>query len=206
MRTFIRTTDSWALAVFDGFDGFVILWIGLWIVLGLLTGSQVWRLSSVSDSAQASAVAANTAGEALQSLSGLPLVGDSSGQLGDEVRAAAEQVRTSAAETDVTLRRLGFLLGASIVLIPLTPVFGMYLPNRATRRREVRALRLRLRGGAMDAPLQAYLARRAVDVLPYQQLFMVTADPTGDLRDGRHDALARAELGRLGLRNVAAPT
>ncbi len=201
MRTFIRTTDAWALAVLDGF---VVFWIALWIVLGLLTGSQVWQLSSLSDSAQASAVAADTAGEALQSLSGLPLVGDSSGQLGDEVRAAAEQVRVSAAQTDVTLHRLGFLLGASIILIPLTPVFGMYLPNRLTRGREVRALRRRLRGGAMDAPLQAYLARRAVDVLPYQQLRTVTDDPTGDLQDGRHDALARAELARLGLRIAAA--
>ncbi len=201
MRTFIRTTDAWALAVLDGF---VVFWIALWIVLGLLTGSQVWRLSSVSDSAQASAVAADTAGEALQSLSGLPLVGDRSGRLGDEVRAAADQVRVSAAQTDVTLRRLGFLLGASIILIPLTPVFGMYLPNRLTRSREVRALRRRLRRGAMDPPLQAYLARRAVDVLPYQQLCLVTDDPTGDLQDGRHDALARAELARLGLRIAAA--
>lgn len=201
MRTFIRSTDAWALAVLDGF---VVFWIALWIVLGLLTGSQVWQLSSLSDSAQASAVAADTAGEALQSLSGLPLVGESSGQLGDDVRAAAEQVQASATQTDVTLRRLGFLLGASIILIPLTPVFGMYLPNRLTRGREVHALRRRLRRGAMNAPLQAYLARRAVDVLPYQQLRLVTDDPTGDLHDGRHDALARAELARLGLRIAAA--
>lgn len=201
MRAFIRMTDTRALAVLDGF---VVFWIALWIVVGLLTGSQVWRLSSVSDSAQASAVAVDTAGEALQSFSGLPLVGDRSGRLGDDVRAAADQVRVSAAQTDVTLHRLGLLLGASIILIPLTPVFGMYLPNRLTRGREVRALRRRLRRGAMDPPLQAYLARRAVDVLPYQQLRLVTADPTGDLQAGRHDALARAELARLGLRIAAA--
>jgi len=201
VRTFIRTTDAWALAVLDGF---VVFWIALWIAFGLLTGSQVWQLSSVSESAQASAAAADTAGEALQSLSGLPLVGDDSERLGDEVRAAADQVRTSAAQTDVTLRRLGFLLGGSIILIPLTPVFGMYLPIRLARGREVRALRRRLRRGAIDPPLRAYLARRAVDILPYQQLRMVTADPTGDLQEGRHDALARAELARLGLRIAAA--
>lgn len=198
MRTFLRTTDARALRVLDGFVAF---WVVLWIVLGILTGSEVRQLTSVSDSAQASARAADRAGEALQSLGDVPFVGDSSRELGDEVRAAAEEVRLSAAETSVTLRRLGFLLSASIILIPLTPVFGMYLPNRLGRAREVRALRRRLRARPMDGSLETYLARRAVDWLPYDQLRTLSEDPAGDLRDGRHGALAEAELVRLGLRN-----
>lgn len=198
MRTFLRTTDARLLRVLDGLVGF---WVALWIVLGLLTGHEVGELTSVSDSAQASARAADRAGEALQSLDGLPFVGDSSRELGDEVRAAAEEVRANAADTSVTLRRLGLLLGASIVLIPLTPVFGMYVPHRLARAREVKALRRRLRAEPIDGgPLESYLARRAVDWLPYDQLRLVSADPAGDLREGRHSALARAELSRLGLR------
>lgn len=197
MRTFLRTTDARSLRVLDGF---VVFWVVLWMALGLLTGYEVRELTSVSESAQASARAADRAGEALQSLSGLPLVGDSSRELGDEVRAAAEQVRANADETSVTLRRLGILLGASIILIPLTPVFGMYLPNRLARAREIQALRRRLRTPAMDGPLEAYLARRALDWLPYDQLCTISHDPAGDVRDGRHAALAGAELTRLGLR------
>ncbi|MDQ4039552.1 MAG: hypothetical protein M3313_14650 [Actinomycetota bacterium] len=197
MRTFLRTTDAPTLRLLDGL---VTFWVVLWVVLGLLTGYEVQRLTSVSDAAQASARAADTAGEALQSLDGIPFVGERSAELGDEVRAAAEQVRLNAEDTSVTLRRLGLLLGASIILIPLTPVFGMYVPNRLGRGRELRALRRRLRSQAMDRPLEAYLARRAVDWLPYDQLMTVSDDPAGDLRDGRHGALARAELSRLGLR------
>ena len=196
MRTFLRTTDARALRVLDGFVAF---WVVLWIVLGVLTGNEVQQLTSVSEAAQASARAADRAGEALQSLGDVPFVGDNSRELGDEVRAAAEEVRANAAETSVTLRRLGFLLGASIILIPLTPVFGMYLPNRLSRAREVQALRRRLRTQPMDGPLETYLARRALDWLPYNQLRTLSEDPAGDLQDGRHGALARAELTRLGL-------
>lgn len=197
MRTFIRTTDARALGVLDGF---VVFWVALWIAIGLITGSQIWQLSSVSDSARASASAADTAGEALQSFSGVPVIGDRSRQLGDQVRAAAEQVRAGAADTEVTLHRLGILLAVSIILIPLSPVFGMYLPLRISRAKEVRALRRRLRDGTPDASLRAYLAQRAVDLLPYQQIHAVSDDPVGDLRAGRHDALAGAELARMGLR------
>lgn len=196
MRTFLHTTDARALRVLDGFVAF---WVVLWIVLGVLTGNEVQQLTSVSEAAQASARAADRAGEALQSLGDVPFVGDNSRELGDEVRAAAEEVRANAAETSVTLRRLGFLLGASIILIPLTPVVGMYLPNRLARGREVQALRRRLRTRPMDGPLETYLARRALDWLPYNQLRTLSEDPAGDLRDGRHGALARAELIRLGL-------
>lgn len=196
MRTFLRTTDAYALRVLDGF---VVFWVVLWIVLGLATGHEVRQLTSVSDSAQASAQAADTAGEALQNLSGVPFVGDSSRQLGDEVRAAAEQVRIGAADTSVTLHRLGFLLAVAIIFIPLTPVFGVYLPSRLVRAREVRVLRRRLSARPMDAALETYLAQRAVDWLPYDQIRTVSDDPAGDLRDGRHGALAQAELARLGL-------
>lgn len=200
MRTFLHTTDARALRVLDGFVAF---WVVLWIVLGVLTGNEVQQLTSVSEAAQASARAADRAGEALQSLGDVPFVGDNSRELGDEVRAAAGEVRANAAETSVTLRRLGFLLGASIILIPLTPVFGMYLPNRLARGREVQALRRRLRTRPMDGPLETYLARRALDWLPYNQLRTLSEDPAGDLRDGRHSALARAELIRLGLEAVS---
>ncbi|TFV57730.1 hypothetical protein E4P41_14175 [Geodermatophilus sp. DF01-2] len=180
-------------------DGFVLFWVLLWIVLGLLTGHEVQQLTSVSDSAQASARAADSAGQALQSLRDLPLVGGDAGELGDQVRDAAQAVLANAADSRVTIHRLGVLLGISIALIPLTPVLWLYLPPRLVYRADVAALRARLASGPPDDALTAYLARRAVDRLPYRQLSALTEDPVGDLRAGRHAALARAELGHLGL-------
>ncbi|MGY1667681.1 hypothetical protein [Geodermatophilus sp. SYSU D00696] len=180
-------------------DGLVLCWVVLWVVLGAWTGHEVGRLTSLSDSAEASARAADRAGEALQSLRGLPFVGADTGALGDEVRAAAQEVSAGAADLEVTVQRLGVLLGVAIALLPLTPVLWSYLPARLAHRADVGALRLRLASSPPDEGLRAYLAHRAVDRLPYRHLRTLTDDPVGDLEAGRHDVLARAELDRLGL-------
>ena len=62
------------------------------MVLDAWTGHAVGQLTSVSDSAEASALTADRAGEALQFLRDLPFVGEDAGELGDEVRAAALEV------------------------------------------------------------------------------------------------------------------
>ncbi len=105
----------------------------------------------------------------------------------------------NAAESRVTINRLGVLLGIAIALIPLTPVLWLYVPARLTHRTDVGPLRRRLASEPPDDGLTAYLAHRAVDRLPYRHLRALTDDPVGDLSAGRHDVLARAELDRLGL-------
>ncbi|MGY1634137.1 hypothetical protein ACI784_20730 [Geodermatophilus sp. SYSU D01186] len=180
-------------------DGLAFSWVVLWVVVGAWTGHEVGQLTSVSDSAEASALAADRAGEALQSLRGLPFVGADAGELGDGVRAAAQEVSANAAASRITVMRLGVLLGVAIALLPLSPVLWSYLPARLAHRADVGALRRRLAAGPPDEGLTAYLAHRAVDRLPYRHLRGLTDDPVGDLRAGRHDVLARAELTRLGL-------
>lgn len=180
-------------------DGLVIFWVSLWVVLGVLTAYETRQLTSVADAAEASAVAADRAGEALQSFASLPVVGDDAGELGDGVREASDRVRIDAAESRVTVARLAVLLGISIALIPVTPVLWIYLPARMAYRADVTALRRRLAVTGRDDALTAYLAHRAVDRMPYRAVFAVSDDPAGDVRSGRHEALARAELERLGL-------
>ena len=180
-------------------DGLVASWVVLWVVLGAWTGHEIGQLTSVSDSAEASALAADRAGEALQSLRELPLVGEDAEELGDEVRTAAREVSANATESRVTVERLQVLLGIAIALLPLTPVLWSYLPARLTRRADLEALQRRLAAAPLDRGLTAYLARRAVDRLPYQHLRALTEDPVGDLRAGRYEVLARAELDRLGV-------
>lgn len=196
MTPVLSTVDRPGLRLLDGL---VLSWVVLWVVLGTWTGHEVGQLTSVSDSAEASALAADRAGEALQSLRDLPFVGEDAGELGDEVRAAAQEVSANAAESRVTLERLGILLGIAIALLRLTPVLWSCLPARLARRADVGNLRRRLASEPPDEGLTAYLARRAVDRLPYRHLSALTDDPVGDLRAGRYDVLARAELDRLGL-------
>ncbi len=109
-------------------DGLALLWVVLWVILGMSAGHEVRQLVSVSDSAEAPALAADRAGEALQSLRDLPLVGEDADEPGDEVRAAAREASANAAESRVTVERLGILLGIAIALLPLTRCCGPTFP------------------------------------------------------------------------------
>jgi hypothetical protein len=192
----VRAADHRTIALVDALAAF---WVAFWLVVAGLTGYEVWRLSRLSDTAQVSAQAADRAGQALQQLSEIPLLGPEPGELGDEVRRAAAQVRESAARTRGDVQRLAVLLGVAVFLIPSSPVLGCYLPLRLRRRREVAALRGHLGGTGPDPALEAYLAHRALANLPYPRLLEVSAEPAGDVARGRHAALAAAELDRLGL-------
>lgn len=180
-------------------DSLVVFWMVFWLAVGILTGVQVWSLSQVSEAASASARAADTAGEALQQISEIPLVPEGPGQLGNEVRAAATEIRQSSVQIGEDVRRLSVLLGVSVALVPTAPVVAMYLPGRLRWRREVRQLRSQLERRGRTAALDAYLAHQAVSDLGPEELAAVTDDPAGDLLAGRHEQLAALQLRRLGL-------
>jgi hypothetical protein len=78
----------------------------------------------------------------------------------------------------------------------------MYVPFRISRAREVRAIRKAAARAQGDPMFQEYLAHRAVENLPYHRLREITPNPWRDLEEGRHSALADAELDRLGLRRA----
>ena len=69
----------------------------------------------------------------------------------------------------------------------------LYLPRRVALAHERRALTREAAAGRTPE-LDAMLAQRAVIHLPYRRLRRVSDDPSGDLRSGRHEALADAEL------------
>lgn len=180
-------------------DGLAVFWVFFWLMIGTYTGVQVWQLSGLSDTAQVSADAVDTAGTALQGLSELPVLGQASKELGDEVRAAAVEISRSAEQTREVVHRLSVLLGLSVTLIPVSSVLGFYLPLRLRRRAQVRAIRQEISAGRRDAPMDAYLAHKAVNTMSYGQLLAVSRNPAGDLAEGRHRRLADAHLQHLGL-------
>ncbi|HWC11731.1 MAG TPA: hypothetical protein VG455_10955 [Acidimicrobiales bacterium] len=176
-----------------------VLWVFLWLVLGLLTAVQVRRLAAVSDTIVDSGRALDTAGRALEQLGGLPVVGQTTSRLADRVRVAASDIEDEGRASREAIGRLSVLLGVSLVLVPVTSVLVARVPDRLALRRDRRGVAEALARDDGSGGLEEYLARRAVHHLPYDVLTQVTAEPWKDLRTGAFRRLANAELTRLGL-------
>lgn len=83
---------------------------------------------------------------------------------------------------------------------PTLPLLALYLPLRASRIREVRAVRRAMQRPSGERVFDEFLARRAAERLPYGVLLAVSPDPWEDLKMGRYGPLADAELRRLRIR------
>lgn len=196
MRASIRTADEATVRLLDGL---VIFWVALWLVVGVWSGVMIWQLSDLGDTVTRSGQALGSTGEALQALGEVPVVGEGPGELGDEVVATADDIATRGQEIQAQLRQLSVTLGLSIMLMPTTPVAGLYLPLRLARHREHREVRAALSADVLDPTLQRYLAERALDHLPYATVRDISDDPWGDIAAGDSHSLARAEIVRMGL-------
>ncbi len=198
MPSTLRAADSRRIHTWDSL---VLFWVVLWIVLGAWTGYTLWKTADTGDTITGSADALSTVGEALQDLSALPLIPERPGEIGGEVTTTATEIAQRGQEIKGQLRQLGLLLGIAIVGIPVSPVLGLYLPLRMTRRREIKALRREIGERPDDAGLDRYLAHHARMSLSYAQV----EDALAESDDGASEAelnraLADAELHRLGLR------
>src|SRR5690349_4849967 len=98
-------------------DGVVALWVVFWLAIGTGTAVSVWDLGELGITLSRSGQALDDAGDALQQLGRIPLVGDRPERLGDEVRRTAAEVTVRGRETRTNLRRLAILLGLSVALI-----------------------------------------------------------------------------------------
>jgi hypothetical protein len=178
-------------------DVFLVAWVVAWAFAGIAIGRQIQGLADVTDSARDAGRATQSAGDALGKLSDLPVVG---GAVGDSARTVREagQVAIDGAERGRTrVRRLGAIVGALIAIVPSLPLLWLYLPGRVAEAGDRRRILGRLREG--DPAIDELLATRAVAHLPYRTLLGITPHPAEDLRAGRHERLADAELRRLRL-------
>ena len=181
-------------------DGAIALWVAVWLVMGAATAVSVWRLGELGATLSRSGQALDDAGDALQQLGKIPVVGDRPEQLGNDVRQTAADITVRGQEARREMRRLAVLLGLTVALLPSGLVLGPYLPRRLARRRVVREVERRLRTDPDDPALDRYLAEQAVLTLPPAQLLDRSAGAAGEDSSGRVRALADAELGRIGLR------
>ncbi len=183
-------------------DGVVVFWVVFWLVMGAWTGYLLWQLTGLAASTVDSGRSLDSAASALRQLSSVPLIGDQTGALGEQVGATADGIVRNGTQADRSIRGLSLLLGVAVALAPSGAVLLFYLPARVARRREVRAVRRGLGRRGDSTAMQALLAHRAVANLTPSELMSITPDPHGDLVAGRHEDLAAAELHRLGLRSA----
>lgn len=203
MRVSIRNADESSIHVLDGL---VLAWLAFWLVMGAWAGYTIWQVSALGDTMSKSGVALGTAGRGLETAAEVPVLGNGIGDLGAEVSATAEEVTARGQEIKGQLRQLSLMLGLSIMLMPTTPVVGLYLPLRQARRSEVEELRRALARHPDDPALDRHLAERALQTLPFADVHRMVGDPWQAISEGRGRQLADAELARLGLRRPRSPS
>lgn len=181
----------------------MLFWVLLWLLVGALTGLTVWRTADTGDTISTSGRALSSVGSTLQDLSKIPLIPKRPGEIGKEVSTTAQDITVRGQKIKHELHVLGVLLGVVVMVVPLAPVLGFYVPFRVGRRREIGRLRRALRSRPDDPGLDRYLADHARQTLSYTTVSALVdasrADPsTDELR-----RLADAELARLGLTRPA---
>jgi hypothetical protein len=193
----IRTSDESTIRLLDGLVAF---WFVLWLVIGGWSGYTIWQLSELGDTVTSSGNAIGSAGEALEAVGGVPVVGERPAELGRQVSATGDDVAVRGQQVKSQMRQLSLLLGLAIALMPTTPVLGLYVPLRVGRRREADELRRTLDHPGGDDAVDRYLAERAVHTIPFPTLHGIEEDPWRAIEEGRTRRLADAELSRLGVR------
>lgn len=185
-------------------DAAVVVWAAAWIVVGLWVAREVEGLADLSETVTRAGIALEEAGVALQSLDGVPFVGEDVTRVGERTEQAGESARLSGRSSRESVESLSVLLGVSIAVAPSLPLLALYLPMRLAWRRQVTAVRDALVRAPDDPALDEFLARRAVVNLSYDRLRAVSADPWRDLEAGRYRPLGDAELARLGIERPTA--
>ena len=182
-------------------DLLLLFWALGWVLMGIAVARETRDLAAVSDNAREAGAATQRAGELLESLTDLPLVGERLREPAETIQQAGRSTVEGAERSRERAEGLANLLGFSIAIIPSLPLLMFYVPGRLAVERDRRSVRTALRN--RDPALEELLAIRAIAHLPYRRLLAITRDPGGDLREGRHARLAEAELSRLGLAGSA---
>lgn len=175
-------------------DVVVVAWAVLWIALAVAVVQSTRDVAKLGGTVSQTGSAVSQVGGVINDIPLLP--GDVSGASGS-VQAAGESAQVNGAEGQDAADRLGIYLGIAIAIIPSVPTIGLYLPIRVSRVRERRVAQRSLALHGSDPQYQEFLARRAVEKLPYEDIMAVSAHPWDDMKQGRFTALAAAELHRL---------
>jgi hypothetical protein len=173
------------------------IWAAFWIGLAAYTAYEVSALRSLSQTVVKAGAATESTGHALAAVGHLPFVGGQISHLAAQATAAGASARASGDSTESTVDRLAVLLGIAIALIPTVPLLALYVPLSAGWRRDRNAVRRAVAQWDGEPELEAFLARRALANLRFDELRELGFGDTGSSVPTA--ALAEAELRRLGL-------
>jgi hypothetical protein len=177
----------------------VVVWIVVWIALGVLVAQDIRTQAQLSDNVVKVGTAVRDTGDALAVVGGLPLVGGGIGDFAERIQRVGAEVEASGQDSHDGIMRLAWVAGIGVAVIPAALILLLYVPLRLAWRRDVRAVAAALPTAAGTPAFERYLAQRAATTLPWDRLQALSDDPWGDIAAGRVAALADAELARLGL-------
>jgi hypothetical protein len=181
-------------------DLLVVLWTAAWLVLGIAVGAFVGRLGAVGDGLQNTGRAIGRAGDAIDQLSDVPLIGGGFSTVAQEIQGMGRETVQNGRSIEDDVDSLALLIGAGLALGPTLPILALWVPPRVSRERERHALRKSLESG--DGVALAYLANRAVATRLFREVRKASDDPVADLAAGRYEALAALELAHLSLGSI----
>jgi hypothetical protein len=173
------------------------IWGALWIGIAAWTAYEVAALRTLSDTVVKAGAATESTGHALAAVGHLPFVGGRISHLAAQAVAAGASARASGASTATTIDQLAVLLGIAIAVIPTVPLLALYVPLAVSWRRDRQAIRSAVARWDGEPELEAFLARRALAHLRFDELHELGYD--GVEGSPPSAALAAAELRRLGL-------
>lgn len=175
-------------------DAVVVLWAILWIALALAVVQDTRSVAELGGTVSQTGSAVSQVGGVINDI---PLIPDNVSGASQSVQAAGQSAEVNGSQAQDSAERLSIYLGIAIALLPSIPIIGLYLPIRIGRVRERRVAQRSLTLHGSDPQFQEFLARRAVEKLPYEDIMAVSAHPWEDMKRGRFAALASAELHRL---------
>src|SRR5687768_9476248 len=101
-------------------------WAAAWIWVGVAVAVEVRGLARLSDTVGDVGRAVERTGAALSSISGLPLIGDSTKEPAEAIQRAGDRAVRRARKSRESVRTTSILLGISLAAIPSVPVLLLY--------------------------------------------------------------------------------
>lgn len=181
-------------------DALAVAWVLLWVALGWLVFHYVNGLASLSDTVVLAGRAVDSTASALSALSQLPFVGGRVNGLVESAHRAAASAVVNGRASRHDVHELAVLLWIAVAVAPTVPLLVLYGLLRRGWRQDAASMRALAAGFDDDDALRRFLARRALEHMPYRQLRRISENPWRDVEEGRTEELARAELERIGLR------
>ena len=182
------------------YDVGVVIWVVVWLALGVMTWHDIRAQAELSANVIVMGTAVRDTREALSLVGGLPLVGAGISDLADRITLAGTEVETAGRGSRDAIQRVAVIAGLGIGVLPPALVLLLYLPARRLWGRDRDAIARALSSGIDRRGLDRYLARRAMEALPWDELQALSPDPWRSVEDGEFRALADAELERMGLK------